>query len=123
MTMTVTSIAILPQLPGTQITSNWRHNRFRTQLFLWPLWLCLLLYTLVHSEMLSHMKFGSHVKCALFCTDLNHKKKLVVRFKYQSAIKSHTKSLREDSCSMRRRTDGRRDGRTDMTKLIRALLD
>jgi hypothetical protein len=22
------------------------------------------------------MKFGSHVKCALFCTDLNHKKKL-----------------------------------------------
>jgi hypothetical protein len=73
--MTVTFMAILPQLPGTQITSNRRHNMFRTQLFLWPLWFCLLLYTLVHSKMLSRMKFGSHVKCALFCADLNHTQK------------------------------------------------
>jgi hypothetical protein len=76
MTMTVTFKAILPQLPGNQITSNWRHNKFRTRLFLWPLWVWLLLHTLAHSEMLSHTKVGSHVKCALFCTDLNHKKKL-----------------------------------------------
>jgi len=27
----------LPQLSGTQITSKWSHNMFRTQLFLWPL--------------------------------------------------------------------------------------
>ena len=74
MTITVTFTAILPQLPGTQVTSNWRHNIFRTQLFLWPLWLCLLLYTLVHSEMLSHMKVGSHVKRELFCTNINHEK-------------------------------------------------